>query len=70
MFKLFYEKYEYFATFDQQILAGKLVFRILQNRFSQGSAFFKMVKVTFPCLFGLVNVQLSVAVGVAALERR
>ena len=37
--KLFFqlEKYRYFATFDQQILAEKLVFRILQHHFSRGS---------------------------------
>ena len=36
-------KYRYFATFDQQILAEKLVFRILQHRFSRGSAISKMI---------------------------
>ena len=39
----FNEKYRYFATFDQQILAEKLVFRILQHRFSRGSTIFKMI---------------------------
>ena len=39
----FNEKYRYFATFDQQILAEKLVFRILQHRFSRGSAISKMI---------------------------
>ena len=39
----FNEKYRYFATFDQQILAEKLVFRILQRRFSRGSAISKMI---------------------------
>ena len=41
----FNEKYRYFATFDQQILAEKLVFRILQHRFSRGSAISKMIVV-------------------------
>ena len=36
-------KYRYFATFDQQILAEKLIFRILQHRFSRGSAISKMI---------------------------
>ena len=40
-------KYRYFATFDQQILAEKLVFRILQHRFSRGSAISKMIVVAF-----------------------
>ena len=39
----FNEKYRYFSTFDQQILAEKLVFRILQHRFSRGSAIPKMI---------------------------
>ena len=39
----FNEKYRYFATFDQQILAEKLVFRLLQHRFSRGSAIPKMI---------------------------
>ena len=43
----FNEKYRYFATFDQQILAEKLVFRILQHRFSRGSAISKMIVDTF-----------------------
>ena len=38
-------KYRYFATFDQQILAEKLIFRILQHRFSRGSAISKMIVV-------------------------
>ena len=41
----FNEKYRYFATFDQQLLAEKLVFRILQHRFSRGSAVSKMIVV-------------------------
>ena len=41
----FNEKYRYFATFDKQILAEKLVFRILQHRFSRGSAISKMIVV-------------------------
>ena len=36
-------KYRYFATFDQQILSEKLIFRILQHRFSRGSAISKMI---------------------------
>ena len=38
-------KYRYFATFDQQILSEKLIFRILQHRFSRGSAISKMIVV-------------------------
>ena len=40
-------KYRYFATFDQQILAEKLIFRILQHRFSRGSAISKMIVAVF-----------------------
>ena len=40
-------KYRYFATFDQQILAEKLIFRILQHRFSRGSAISKMIVAWF-----------------------
>ena len=36
-------KYRYFATFNKQILSEKLIFRILQHRFSRGSAISKMI---------------------------